>query len=167
MHDQAEKSVIADSDERLVVDSWDESSDTVDVSSSEYSPFSDSEGEEENLACQKISGDGGENTKSAKRNAKTSQPPKKIKVSNTALNSKEMEHVAAWIFSSEEAKKVEQGQLPDRSQSFCRTFVVRHRGARVPTLSDGILSQIFYLGIGILTKLTGSILFGSLDETVD
>ena len=57
-----------------------------------------------NLASQKTSCDGGERTATAK----TSQPRKKTKVSNTALDSKEMEDVAAWIFSSEEAKKVEQ-----------------------------------------------------------
>ena len=88
---------MADCEERLAVDSSDKSSDTVDVSSSEYS-------EEENLASQKTSCDGGERTATAK----TSQPRKKTKVSNTALDSKEMEDVAAWIFSSEEAKKVEQ-----------------------------------------------------------
>ena len=102
---------MADCEDRLAVDSSDESSDTVDVSSSEYSTSSDSESEEENLASQKTSCDDGERRKRAKRNAataKTSQPRKKTKVSNTALDSKEMEDVAAWIFSSEEAKKVEQ-----------------------------------------------------------
>ena len=95
---------MADCEERLAVDSSDESSDTVDVSSSEYSASSDSESEEENLASQNTSCDGGERTATAK----TSQPRKKTKVSNTALDSKEMEDVAAWIFSSEEAKKLEQ-----------------------------------------------------------
>ena len=44
-------------------ESSDESSDTVDVSSSEYSISSDSESEEENLTSQKTSSDGGERRK--------------------------------------------------------------------------------------------------------
>ena len=79
-HDQA-----GDNENRLD-DLSDESSDTVDVSSSEYSASSDSESEEENLASQKTSCDGGEKRKPAKQNAattmKTSQPRKKSKVSN-------------------------------------------------------------------------------------
>ena len=67
-------------------DSSDESSDMVDVSSSEKSASSDSESEEENLANQKTSCGGGEMRKPAKRNAatatKTSQPRKENKVSN-------------------------------------------------------------------------------------
>ena len=89
---------MADCEERLAVDSSNESSDRVDVSSSEYSASSDSESEEENLASQKTSCDGGDSRKRAKQNsetAKTSQPRKKTKVSNTALDSKEMEDVAA------------------------------------------------------------------------
>ena len=66
-------------------DSSDESSDMVDVSSSENSASSDNESEDD-LASQKTSCDGGETKKPAKRNAatttKTSQPRKKSKVSN-------------------------------------------------------------------------------------
>ena len=120
---------------------------------------SDSESEEENLASQKTSCDDGERRKPQKRNAgtttKTSQPRKKIKVSNTALDNKKIQEVAAWIFSSEEAKKVEQHM---RSTLFkgprvnCQTFVERHRRAKLPTVSGGILSQVFYVGTGILRE---------------
>ena len=68
---------MGDCEERLAVDSSDKSSDTVDISSSEYSASSDSESGEENLASRKTSCDGGESRKRAKRNAataKTSQP---------------------------------------------------------------------------------------------
>ena len=79
-HDQA-----GDIEKRLD-DSLEESSDTVDVSSSEYSASSDSESEKENLVSQETTCDGGERRKPAKRNAstttKTSQPRKKSKVSN-------------------------------------------------------------------------------------
>ena len=68
---------MGDCEERLAVDSSDKSSDTVDISSSEYSASFDSESGEENLASRKTSSDGGESRKCAKRNAataKTSQP---------------------------------------------------------------------------------------------
>ena len=66
-----------------------------------------------------------------------------------------MEEVAAWIFSSEEAKKVEQhirSTLLKDPRVNCQTFVERHRRAKLPTVSGGILSQIFYLGTGILRE---------------
>ena len=63
-HDQT-----GDSEERLD-DSWDESADTVDFPSGENSASSDSVSEEESLASQKTSCDGGER-KPAKRNAAT------------------------------------------------------------------------------------------------
>ena len=71
-HDHA-----GDSEERLD-DSSDGSSDTVDVSSSEYSASSDSESEKEKLASQKTDCDGSERRKwNAATTTKTSRPREK------------------------------------------------------------------------------------------
>ena len=109
-HQTRAKSKMADSDsdseEGLSGSDSEESSDTADVSSSEYSASSDSKSEEENLAT---SSSGGKRAKgAATATAKTSRPRKKSKVNNMTLKSKEMEDLASWIFSQDEAMSVEQ-----------------------------------------------------------
>ena len=105
-HQTRAKSKMADSDsdseEGLSGSDSEESSDTADVSSSEYSASSDSKSEEENLAT---SSSGGKN---AKGTATATAKSHDRKLNNTTLNSKEMEDLASWIFSSEEAMRVEQ-----------------------------------------------------------
>ena len=87
-----------------VCDSSDESSHTIQDSTSEYSTETD----EEDLTEATTSSGGRKRSKPAEGNAtaKTTRPQKKSKV--TALDSKEIEDLASWIFSSDEAKKVEQ-----------------------------------------------------------
>ena len=101
------RKVMADSREG-VYDSSDESSDTIKDSTSEYSTSSESETDEEDLTEATTSSGGRKRSKPAEGNAtaKTTRPQKKSKV--TALDSKEIEDLASWIFSSDEAKKVEQ-----------------------------------------------------------
>ena len=83
-------------------------SDTIQDSTSEYSTSSESETDEEDLTEATTSSGGRKRSKPAEGNAtaKTTRPQKKSKV--TALDSKEIEDLASWIFSSDEAKKVEQ-----------------------------------------------------------
>ena len=83
-------------------------SDTIQDSTSEYSTSSESETDEEDLTEATTSSGGRKRSKPAEGNAtaKATRPQKKGKV--TALDSKEIEDLASWIFSSDEAKKVEQ-----------------------------------------------------------
>ena len=83
-------------------------SDTIQDSTSEYSTSSESETDEEDLTEATTSSGGLKRLKPVEGNAtaKTTRPQKKSKV--TALDSKEIEDLASWIFSSDEAKKVEQ-----------------------------------------------------------
>ena len=93
-----------------VCDSSDESSDTIQGSKSEYSTSSENETDEEDLTEATTSSGGRKRSKTCrgKGGCEDHAAAKKKKRKVTALDSKEIEDLASWIFSSDEAKKVEQ-----------------------------------------------------------
>ena len=134
---------MADYEERLAVDSSDESSDTVDVSSSEYSASSDSESEEENLASQRTSCDGGERRKRAKRNATTARTSHSVlSVIHETVYSTIHDHIRlkkAEAETSEESVRQRRFELSEESDDtlyrYCGAALHRMIKLRKETLS--------------------------------
>ena len=138
-------------------------SDTIQDSTSEYSTSSESETDEEDLTEATTSSGGRERSKPAEGNAtaKTTRPQKKSKV--TALDSKEIEDLASWIFFFRWSKesgttykivfaKWSSRRVSIRTQAICQTFVMRRWRVKLWTAGDKVLSKVFNLGTGIFRE---------------